>query len=128
VTAEDDVTVDTRPTLTGKALLGFRKLADCINDLGVTLPPSRNIPSHVTGVTLDQWRDYLLKAGIISDGSRREQFRRIKEKLIETRRIAVWENRVWMVREVSHSTDTRGVRFCIIPAVRHGVKAGRVTA
>jgi hypothetical protein len=108
VTAEDDVTVEARPKLTGKALLGFRKLADCINDLGVTLPPSRHIPSRVTGVTLDQWRDYLQKAGIISDGNPREQFRRIKDKLIETRRIAVWENRVWLVREVSHSTDARG--------------------
>ena len=95
------------PKLTGKALVGLRKLADCIIDQGVILPPSRHVPSHVTGVTLDQWRDYLQKAGIISDGNPREQFRRIKDKLIETRQIAIWGNLVWLVRKVSHSTNAR---------------------
>ena len=96
------------PKLTGKALVGLRKLADCIIDQGVILPPSRQVPSHVTGVTLEQWRDYLQQAGIINrDGNPRQQFGRIKDKLVETGRIAIWGNLVWLVREVSHSTDAR---------------------
>jgi hypothetical protein len=63
----------------------------------------------VTGVTLDQWREHLLSAGIIShDGNPREEFKRIKEKLLSERLIAIWEDRVWIARNVSHSNFESG--------------------
>jgi hypothetical protein len=109
VTHEGDVTGQAQPKVTGKALLGFRKLADCINTLGIALPPSRYIPPHVTGVTLDQWRKHLLSASIISrDGNPRQEFKRIKEKLQEEGLIAIWEDHVWMVKKASHSSGTGG--------------------
>jgi len=80
-------------------------------------------------VTLNQWRDYLQQAGIINrDGNPRQQFGRIKDKLVETGRIAIWGNLVWLVHEVSHSTDARTGPNFHNNDNRHGGKTTHVTA
>jgi len=59
---------------------------------------SGHVPKGVTCVTLDQWRDRLLKLAIINaKGNYREQFKRIRVTLQNVKIIGIWEDFVWPV-------------------------------
>jgi hypothetical protein len=80
-----------------KAKLGLEQLRACIAEIGHEAPVSPNIPAEAKGVTLDEWRERLRKAGIINiDGNPRQQFIRIREDLQNGKLIGVWENFVWI--------------------------------
>jgi hypothetical protein len=59
---------------------------------------SGHIPKGVTCVTLDAWRDRLMKLAIINaKGNHREQFKRIRVTLQNAMAIGIWEDFVWPV-------------------------------
>lgn len=59
---------------------------------------SGHIPKGVTCVTLDAWRDRLIKLAIINPkGNHREQFKRIRVTLQNAMAIGIWEDFVWPV-------------------------------
>lgn len=88
--------------LRGAALVGFEHLKKCLADAPVEVPPSKDVPPGVAGVTLDLWRRYLETSGIINpEGSRREQFRRIRVTLQERRLIRVWAGFAWLSHGVT---------------------------
>jgi KaiC/GvpD/RAD55 family RecA-like ATPase len=84
------------------AAQALKKLADCINSIGVTPPHDRDIPSNVTAVTLDQWREFLKKSGVTEDAGKpdaaRQQYGRAKKGLLAAGRIGIWDNWVWIVK------------------------------
>jgi hypothetical protein len=76
----------------------LRALLDCITDGAATTPADPHVPADVRGVTLDQWRDRLLKLAIINaKGNPREQFKRIRVTLHNAKIIGIWEDFVWPV-------------------------------
>ena len=78
--------------LSAKTRLGLDHLSACIKEAGREAPVSTNIPVGARGVTLDEWRDRLGKAGVINvEGNPREQFMRIREDLQNAKLIGVWE-------------------------------------
>jgi hypothetical protein len=80
-----------------KARLGLDHLHTCINEAGREAPVSTNIPAEARGVTLDEWRDRLGKAGVINvKGNPRQEFKRIREELQSAKLIGVWEEFVWV--------------------------------
>jgi hypothetical protein len=80
------------------ARAGLTALFECAADLGQVPPASEHIPKGVTCVTLDQWRDYLQKRGVINpEGSPREQFRRIRVTLSNAGAIGIWDTFAWPV-------------------------------
>jgi len=57
-------------------------LFECIADNPTSPPRDPHVPAGVTGVSLDTWRDRLMKLAIINaKGSHREQFKRIRVTL-----------------------------------------------
>jgi hypothetical protein len=75
----------------------LRALNECLLDLGTPTPASTRIPAGATIVALEQWRDLLLKNGTINrDGSYRQEFQRIQDKLTLAGRIGIWDGRVWI--------------------------------
>jgi hypothetical protein len=61
---------------------------------------SDHIPKGFKGVTLDQWRDRLLKRSIINaKGNHREQFKRIRIALQNAGRVGIWEEFAWLVTQ-----------------------------
>jgi hypothetical protein len=81
-----------------KAKLGLDQLRACITEVGREAPVSpNNIPARARGVTLDEWRDRLGKAGVINiKGNPRQEFKRIREDLQSAKLIGVWEGFVWL--------------------------------
>jgi hypothetical protein len=80
-----------------KAKLGLDQLRACIAEAGREAPVSTNIPAGAKGVTLDEWRDHLGKAGVINvEGNPREEFRRIRQDLQSAKLIGVWDGFVWL--------------------------------
>jgi hypothetical protein len=76
----------------------LRELIELTAKVGTVGPASEHIPRGVTGVTLDSWREHLMKTQLINrEGGYREQFRRIHVKLKNAGAIGVWENFVWPV-------------------------------
>jgi AAA domain len=76
----------------------LRALHECIADGPAPIPTDPHVPAGVTGVTLDQWRDRLLKLAIINaKGNPREQFKRIRVTLQNAKIIGIWEDFVWPV-------------------------------
>jgi hypothetical protein len=87
-----------RKRLKGKPKLALEQLHNCIITMGQPAPKSKSIPEGVSGVTPNQWREYLGKAGIINMSSGyREQFSRIRVTLGDAGYIGVWEDFVWCV-------------------------------
>jgi hypothetical protein len=73
-------------------------LFECIADNRVIPPTDPHVPAGVTGVTLDTWRDRLMKLAIINPkGNHREQFKRIRVTLQNAKIIGIWEDFVWPV-------------------------------
>jgi AAA domain len=76
----------------------LRFLWECVAESGRAAPPSSHIPGKAKGVTLDEWKSHLLKAGVINEkGNPREQFKRIHVTLQNAGLIGVWEGFVWPV-------------------------------
>jgi hypothetical protein len=77
---------------------GLEQLHECIADLGQVRPATTHIPAGVQSVTLEQWKERLYVTGIINrDGSHREQFRRIRVTLQNSKLIGIWDDIVWSV-------------------------------
>lgn len=73
-------------------------LCRCLCDQGAPAPQSEHIPKGVQTVTLGAWKDYLFKAGIVTpEGSHREQFKRIRVTLQNSKKIGIWDDYVWSV-------------------------------
>jgi hypothetical protein len=73
-------------------------LFECIADKPVPTPTDPHVSAGVTGVTLDQWRDHLLKIALINaEGNYREQFKRIRVTLQNAKIIGIWGDFVWPV-------------------------------
>jgi hypothetical protein len=80
-----------------KAKLGLDQLSASIAEVGREAPVSTNIPAGARGVTLDEWKDRLGKAGVINaEGNPRQQFIRIREDLQTAKLIDIWEDFVWL--------------------------------
>jgi len=81
-----------------KATLGLDHLRACIAEAGREAPVSTtHIPAGARVVTLDEWGEWLGKAGVINvEGNPREQFKRIREELQNAKLIGVWEGLVWL--------------------------------
>jgi hypothetical protein len=94
-------------TSTGKSKKGnlppipkaaLHALFECIADRSAPTPTDPHVPAGVTGVTLDQWRDHLLKIALINaKGNYREQFKRIRVTLQNAKAIGIWEDFAWPV-------------------------------
>jgi AAA domain len=73
-------------------------LHECVADGPTLAPLDAHVPAGVTGVTLDLWRDRLLKLAIINaKGNHREQFKRIRVTLQNSSTIGIWDDFVWPV-------------------------------
>jgi hypothetical protein len=73
-------------------------LYECIAEGAAPAPTDEHVPTGVKGVTLEQWRERLVKLAIINiKGNPREQFRRIHVTLKARGIIGIWEEFVWAV-------------------------------
>jgi hypothetical protein len=96
------------PQLRGTSRAGLRALNECLADHGRAAPENNHVPIGKLSVTLDEWRDQLLKGGIINaEGNPREQFKRIRVTLINAGVIGVWDNLAWVSQPVTarHSDE-----------------------
>jgi hypothetical protein len=93
------VTKGKKVTLRPVPKAALHALFECIADQGQPSPDATgHAPKGVTCVTLVQWRDRLLKLAIINgDGNYREQFKRIRVTLQNSKIIGIWEDFVWPV-------------------------------
>lgn len=83
--------------LSGKAKAGLRHLQECLSDRGRPMSNGRT-PAGVKAVTLIEWREHLVKAGVINrDGNPREEFSRIRVTLMNADVVGIWEDFVWTV-------------------------------
>jgi hypothetical protein len=81
-----------------KAFAALRGLRNCTAELGVLAPPGSRAPAGTKGVTTQQWRDELKKAGVINaEGNYRQEFIRLRVTLQNTATIGIWEEFVWPV-------------------------------
>jgi hypothetical protein len=88
--------------LRGVARVGLDQLRNCMVDHSANIPPSTHVPVGARGVTLDLWRSFLEKAGVINpEGNSREQFKRIRVTLQGHGFIGVWGNFVWLSHAVT---------------------------
>jgi hypothetical protein len=98
VPIEGDTRGKAKPKLAPVPTAALRELNELVADVGTVAPASNRIPRGVTCVTLDQWREQLMKTQLVNrDGSYREQFRRIHVTLKNAGAIGIWENFVWTV-------------------------------
>jgi AAA domain len=87
-----------KPNLPPLPKAALHALHECIADGSTARPVDAHVPAGVTGVTLAQWRDRLLKLAIINaEGNHREQFKRIRVTLQNAKIIGIWEDFVWPV-------------------------------
>ena len=83
-------------------MVGLKILRNCIADHPVEIPPSREVPAGVTGVTIDLWRRSLECGGVINPkGNPREQHKRIIVTLQAHEIIRVWAEYVWLSQDVT---------------------------
>src|SRR5262249_9646746 len=84
------------PNPTQLQAAALRALTDCLAHMGKVPPASNHIPSAVPCVTMDEWREYLFKHGVINrKGSYRQQFGRLHVALKNAGRIGIWGDFVW---------------------------------
>ncbi|HEX4409949.1 MAG TPA: AAA family ATPase [Xanthobacteraceae bacterium] len=87
-----------RPRLSPIAIAGLRALNECLASTGRSPPDSQHFPAGVACVTLTEWREYLIKLGLINrEGGFREQFRRLRVTLKNAGAIGIWDDNVWVV-------------------------------
>jgi hypothetical protein len=92
--------------LTGAAAAGMQQLLNCMASLGKQAIETAHIPGGVTCVTLEDWKSWLIRAGILNpDGNPREEFRRIRVTLQGRKNIGVWGGYVW----ASHPSHARHI-------------------
>jgi hypothetical protein len=90
--------VAAKDKLKPNAKAALHALFECIADNPALPPTDPHVPKGVTGVTLDIWRDRLLKLAIINpEGNPREQFKRIRVTLQNAMIIGIWEDFAWPV-------------------------------
>jgi hypothetical protein len=94
------------PKLPAKAQAALKALNEVLFDKGKPAPKPvfseegrPYIPNQVPCVTLDQWREYLIKRDVINPkGSHREEFRRLHTTLKNAGKINIWDDFVWVVQ------------------------------
>ena len=87
------------PKLSGQAKLAFEQLQRCIADAGQLAPASHHTPSGAQTVTCNLWREYLKSAGVTgcdTPEAERQAWKRAKDKLLQSKRIGIWNDRVWV--------------------------------
>jgi AAA domain len=80
------------------AQTALRALKEAVHELGVVPPASNYVPSSVSVVTFEQWRDYAYRRGISTSEeapARRLAFKRASEHLIGGGHVSVWDGQVW---------------------------------
>jgi hypothetical protein len=88
------------------ARVALDRLRDCLAGEQQPIPASSHVPRGAQGVTLEQWKAYLLKAAVINaDGNPREQFRRIRVTLQSRGFIGVWNDFVWVSHAVTSASQ-----------------------
>jgi hypothetical protein len=97
-------TAKKKTKLTPLQKAGLRILFDLIAD-GETAPKpnDQHVPTGVSGVSLDQWRERLVKKAKISKepNTNRTQFRRLYDTLESAGKIGIWDGFVWPCQSVS---------------------------
>jgi hypothetical protein len=85
--------------LSDKQHNALQALFRCINDLGQPLPASFNLPGPTQGVTADQWREELFRAGDLDReaSNPRTDFARVKNQLKSKSKIAERDGLIWPV-------------------------------
>jgi len=89
-----------RPKLPESAYMALTKLDDLLAREGTPAPSSNHIPQNVTVTFLERFRNHLRDTGVTDEKggpTERQQWKRIKEKLINLKYIAVWKEHVWKI-------------------------------
>jgi hypothetical protein len=94
----NDAPKNRRKPLKGNAKAGHDCLVECVAREGQLLATSDYIPDGARGVTLQQFRACLVKAGVVNeDGNPREQEKRIRVTLKNDGYAGVWDQFIWPV-------------------------------
>lgn len=95
--AEDQRPAKQPATMNARQKLGLDILRDCVIKEGAPPPSHVGFPRGVTVVTVDSWKAELRSRGVLNpDGNPREEFRRLKDALLEKKIIAIRESFVWI--------------------------------
>jgi len=97
---EDGPPVRPSVKLPDGARLALEKLHDFAARNGVAGPRSQHIPPAVTVVNLDAYRKHLRDSGVTDaegGATERQQWKRIREKLLAASQIGIWEDYLWAV-------------------------------
>jgi hypothetical protein len=87
------------PKLTKGAKIALDALHEAITELGAVPPVSNHVPAATKTVTRDQWRDYAFRHGISTsdkESAPRMAFAHASECLLAARRVAIWDQDVWI--------------------------------
>jgi hypothetical protein len=86
--------------ITKGAKIALDALHEAIGELGAVPPPSNHIPTGIRTVSRDQWREFAYKRGISTsdkESAPRMAFARASECLLAAKRVAIWDEYVWIV-------------------------------
>lgn len=86
--------------LKGQARTAFDALVEVVRERGTIPPESNHIPSRTPTVHLDVWKEHAARRGLCAGDepdALRKAFARAKDKLIQIKKIGVWDNHVWPV-------------------------------
>jgi hypothetical protein len=100
--AEADEEAKSRRGLTPTQRRAIEQLTRCINDQGRPAPPSNEYPANIRVVSLDEWGVMCERGGLSSAKAEKDRdrvFRRAKDDLQTSNRIACLDGLVWLVRD-----------------------------
>lgn len=79
--------------LSETAQLGLAQLYNCASKYVTPLPASDHVPNGAKGVKIEEWKQYLFKAGLINqDAGYRTQFKRMCATLQSAGYIGIWDD------------------------------------
>lgn len=77
---------------------------------------SNHTPANVPTVHVELWREYAYRLGISDTAEgKRKAFQRARKELIERRKVATWDDRVWLV-----SAEDEAISQAILANAGHG--------
>jgi hypothetical protein len=97
---ERETATKKRRPLPAAAKNALTALRMAIGKLGAAPPPHDMVPVGIKAVTLDQWREHAFRLGISGsedERARKTAFNRAFDKLTEEKKIAAWDEHVWIV-------------------------------
>jgi hypothetical protein len=94
----DAVKVPTNRRLSPRQQLAIEALSEAVLSAGQPVPAEFDLPSTVSAVTANQWRDELYRRGVLSpqDKNPRAEFKRLGEALAARQRIGRRDGLVWL--------------------------------